>query len=293
MNEVAKWADEAMFRAAPLTMYGEPVTPTVHLIHMTANPLRVIAAASQMYKGDPVLSPDDVPRKMAEQALKDAADNKLQAPLEFVDLHFLFEGVSRAFTQQLERQRTAVYVQESLRFAVKDNVAAEVVMPPSFAELPEDDPIRRSWVDHVTKTGWLYNMWVNNGIPAEDARAGLLMNTATRVHYKTNLRGLRDHSGMRLCTQAQHEWKEVWIKIIQAIIGYGPEGERWQQRLITSLFKPVCYQTGSCPFHASTDRYCVIRDRVDAHAARGDHPDTWSDIDPIVTLHPEAARRAR
>lgn len=289
-NPERKWADEAMFPAVPLAQDGELIKPTVTLLSMTPNPLRVMAAVNQMYKGDPVQDPDDVPQRMALETLRDMQRTKLQAPMEWVHLSFLFEGVSRPWSQQLERQRTAAYAQESLRFAVKENADVEVIMPPYFAALPENNAMRREWEDHVKRTAMLYNRWVNNGVPAEDARGGLLMNTATRVHYTTNLRNLAEHAGYRLCSQAQHEWKLVWDGMLEAIMNYGPEVDLWQQEAISSLFKPICYQTGKCEFMASADRYCVIRDRVEAHHVAGDPPETWHDINPLEPLDYSAAR---
>jgi len=143
----------------------------------------------------------------------------------------------------------------------------------------------------VADTGDFYNYLIGNGIPAEDARKALLIGTTTQLHYRTNLRDLIHHSGLRLCSQAQAEWKTVWVEIIRALLAYGPEEHRWQQRAITKLFRPVCYQTGKCEFMGAADRWCVIRDRVEEHHRNGDRPETWVDIDPHACLHPEAARK--
>jgi hypothetical protein len=35
------------------------------------------------------------------------------------------------------------------------------------------------------------------------------------------------------------------------------------------MFKPVCYQLGRCPFKASFDRACQIRDRVEIRSKHG------------------------
>lgn len=286
---VEKWADPAMYRAAPMVEDGNPIRPQVTLVSMTQNPLRVMAAASEMYSGHVIRDPSSISRAVAEAALHDMSRTTLKAPLEFIDLHFMLEGVTRALTHQLVRQRTAVYVQESLRFAVKD-VEHEVAVPPSIAALKDDDPRRIIWFNAVAKIGWSYRSLVAAGIPAEDARGLLPSNIATRVHYKTNLRNLLEQSGVRLCSQAQFEWKQVWSEIIQRIRHYGPISERWQQLAIVNLFRPVCYRTGKCEFMSSTDRYCRIRDRVEGHHAKGEAPDTWTDIDPIEPLIYGAAR---
>jgi flavin-dependent thymidylate synthase len=289
-GDISKWADEAMFQATPLAEEGEPVKPTVTVVTMTDNPLRVMAAVNEMYKGRPCL-PSDIDQAKALAFAEDCLKSKIAAPLEWVQVALLIEGVSRDFTHQMVRQRTATYAQESMRFAVKDNAANEVPEPPSIAKLDDDDPLYRIWHDHVARTGWVYNALIHGGIPAEDARKGLLIGTATRLHYRTNLRDLIDHSGMRLCSQAQAEWKEVWREIAKAIMNYGPFLDRWQQKAIVKMFRPICYQTGKCEFMGEFDRWCVIRERVEEHHRKGDRPETWSDINPMEPLHPEAARR--
>jgi flavin-dependent thymidylate synthase len=253
---------------------------------MTHNPLGVMAAAAELYQGRVVKSPAEVPKEKIRWWFTELSKTKLAAPFEFIDFHFLLEGVSRAFTHQLVRQRTAVYVQESMRFAVKEDAAFEVAMPPSIAGLSEDDPKRKLWHDHVGEMAERYMQLVNAGIPAEDARGILPTNIATRIHYKTNLRNLADHAGNRLCTQAQFEWRLVWAEMIRAIRTYHADTAdwrqwkhmRWQLDLICSLFRPVCVQTGRCGFDSAADRTCSIRPRVKAHEAAGDKPDTWTDI---------------
>lgn len=289
-SEVVKYADEAMFQAVPLSEDGAEVRPTVQVITMTANPLRVLASAASMYKGIPV-TPDEVTQEEAIQWLDAFRGGKIVAPLEWVQIGLLIQGVSRDFTHQMVRQRTATFVQESMRFAVKDNAANEVPEPPSIARLKDDDPLHVIWSDHVARTGWVYNALVNGGIPAEDARKALLIGTATRLHYRTDLRNLVNTAGMRLCSQAQAEWKQVWLEIVRAILEYGPRNERWQQREIVKLFQPVCYQTGKCEFNSPIDRYCSIRERVEEHHRKGEPSTVWVDINPHEPLHPEAARR--
>jgi flavin-dependent thymidylate synthase len=293
-NEVARYADVAMYDAElnPLAAVGQDVRPQAYLISMTPNPLRVMAAASELYAGRVVTDPEMVSRETAERWLADMTKTALQAPLEFIDLHFLFDGVTRAFTHQLVRQRTAVFVQESQRFAVKTGARWEVAYPPSIADLKDDDPRRVLWDGAVTHSADIYTALIEAGVPAEDARGLLPTNITTRVHYKTNLRNLATHAGMRLCSQAQAEWKMVWAEMINAIWQYGPQEDRWQQEAIGRLFKPVCYQTGRCEFRAETDRHCVIRERVEAHHAKGEGPEVWIDIDPREPVREGAARLA-
>jgi len=291
-KEIRKWADEAMYTAEPLSSaFGEPVRPHVTLVSMTDQPLRVMAAASELYQGGVYSDPLNITKEQAIKWLDGFMASKISAPLEFITLHFLIEGVTRAFTHQLVRQRTAVFVQESMRFAVKENAIAEVAYPPSLDGKPDDHAWRVTWDNAVTHVARAYNQLVDSGMPAEDARGLLPTNITTRIHYHTDLRNMVNMAGMRLCSQAQAEWKQVFAEIIHAIISYGPQAERWQQVQIANLFRPICYQTGSCGFNGPADRWCVIRDRVNAHSAAGDPPGTWRDIDPREPLHHAAARR--
>lgn len=290
-RQVARYADPAMFTATPLVTEGDEMVPRVTVIDMTSNPLRKMAAVAGLYNGEIYRDPNELSREQAMAAVRDVTLSKIAAPAEWVHISLFIEGVTRAFTHQMVRQRTATFVQESMRFAVKDNAAFEVAVPPSLAGKPGDDPARQVWEAAVRKVAWSYGALINAGMPAEDARGLLPTNIGTRIHYTTNLRNLIEHSGLRLCSQAQQEWKQVWVKIIQAIIAYGPDDERWQQRAICKLFRPVCYATGKCEFMGQYDRYCVIRDRVEAHHAKGERPETWTDIHPHECLHHEAARR--
>jgi len=284
-NEISRWADEAMFQAQPV-----PLEPEVAVVDMTYNPLKVMAAPWLGYRGRFVL-PEQVTDEEARAFAADALKSKIAAPLEWCQVALLIRGVSRDLTHQIVRQRTATFVQESMRFAVKDNTVAEIPLPWSIARAHDQDMVDR-WLAHVAATDEFYNYLIGNGIPAEDARKALLIGTTTQLHYRTNLRDLINHAGLRLCSQAQAEWKTVWREIVKAILNYGPPQDYWQQRAIVKLFRPVCYSTGKCEFMGEADRYCSIRERVEAHHRAGDRPEDWTDINPLEPLRPDAARRA-
>ena len=336
-TRLQKWVDPAMFVSEPLKAEGGP---KVFLLGMNTDPLGSIAACCKMYKGEVVRDLSEVTDDERREYLAEMQKTKLTMPLESVQLHFLIEGVTRSFTHQLVRQRTAAYAQESLRFAVvEDGLTERVALPPSLAGtkggelkrvqdewheawtneegrqeyyLEEDDPqikdlrdrqgrlpASERWRDYWDKAikvvGREYKTLVDAGMPAEDARGLLPHNITTRVHYITNLRGLLDHAGNRLCTQAQFEWRLVFARIAEAIRTYDPRranaqrlyGEdasgwspdmlpdRWQFEALAGLLKPVCYQTGKCEFKANFDRACRIRDRVDTYAAHNIPPNQW------------------
>lgn len=269
-TEIMRYADSSMFEAAPMPKGGVQV----HLLSMTEDPLGAIAAACLMYEGVPVRDLRDITDAQRQHYAEQVRKTHLKAPLEFVKFHFFIEGVDRAFTHQMVRQRTAVFAQESMRFAVKENFASEASLPPSLAAIPAHHPTRQMWDEHMNSVEATYNYLVANGIPAEDARAMLPHNTTTRLHYSTDLRNLSDHAGNRLCTQAQFVWREVFTKIVDAIRNYS---ERGAELVDLPLFKPVCYQMGHCPFRADFDRGCTIRSRVDAFAKAAVPPAEWGE----------------
>jgi flavin-dependent thymidylate synthase len=289
-QEVTKYVDEAMFGAAPMKKKGDRVVPQVFLLNATPDPLGSIAAMSKMYKGEVVYDIETVTDDERRSYWEDQMKSHLQAPLESVTFHFMIEGVTRAFTHQLVRQRVgAVYAQESMRFAVKESLADEVALPPS---IEPDSPAHEEWVAAMQDIQSAYDDLIALGIPAEDARGLLPHATTTRVHYVTNLRSLLQHAGNRLCTQAQFEWRAVFFEIVRAIARYdkqmyrspsdlNPSGVkiencRWQYELIAQGgFVPVCYQLGHCPFNASYDRKCKIRTRVEIMSSKGIPSRDW------------------
>lgn len=323
---IKKWADDAMFTSEA---HDASTGPKVHLLAMNADPLGQIAACAKMYKGEVVRSLHDVTEEERRYYLEQMQLTKLKMPLEAVTFHFMLENVTRAFTHQLVRQRTAAYAQESMRFAVVEDMTRAVALPPSLAQF--NDPERAElakqnwnageqycsdaellynhWLMAVSSTSREYQYLVDSGMPAEDARGLMPTNIITRVNYITNLRGLLDHAGNRLCTQAQFEWRLVFAQIANAIRGYGRSAtamesdpvfeNAWQFEALAALLKPVCYQTGSCQFQAEFDRKCSIRSRVQANAAINRPSTEWgedkiaygdrSDVDDhvvIEAIHP-------
>lgn len=302
-KEVQKWADDFMFEAEPMP-FDVQEGPRAYLLQGTPDPLGSVAAFAAMYKGEVVRDKAHVNDEERRYYLAEMQKTKLKAPLESVNVHFMIEGVTRSFTHQMVRQRTAVYAQESLRFAVKDGIDEEVALPPSLRGLPADHPQRLLWQQTVNRIDDAYSALVDSGVPAEDARGLLPHNITTRLNYATNLRNLLDHAGNRLCTQAQFEWRMVWVRMIEAMRNYCTGHEcgdghhalpdvngvqfcdNWQWAAISELFRPVCYYTGQCQFLADFDRKCSIRNRVMANAEIGRGSEEWAEEYDAVEGNP-------
>jgi thymidylate synthase ThyX len=313
MSEIEKYVDKAMYPAAPMAQKE----PTAHLLWMTPDPLGAVAAACRMYKGIPTYSLADITDEERRDYWYQVQQTELQAPLEFIKLHVFFEGVDRALTHQAVRQRTAVYAQESLRFAVKDGqLLEETSRPPSLDDPTRSQSIRNDlediWNETICQIESGYRSLIANGMPAEDARGLLPTAILTRYNYATDLRNLAAEAGKRLCTQAQFHWRQAFMSLREAIRNYEahyvakkiPWNEpdatplldvstygdyRWQFELIadSNLFAPVCYQIGKCGFKAEFDRGCTIRSRVDAFEQTGTSSEYWEsheDDYPYIVL---------
>lgn len=312
-DKPVKWGDAQQYEAEPHPNYEGPKTgvqPSAHLLWMTPDPLGAVAAMSSMYVGNVVRDMSEVTDDMRRKALEDVQKTHLKAPLEAIKIHFMLDGVDRSFTHQHVRQRTAVYAQESLRFAIPGTLTEASTLPPSLAgTMPEDDGLmpvgddqrkRAMWDDVLKHIDAAYHQLVETGMPAEEARGLLPHATATRLNYITDLRNMSDHAGNRLCTQAQFHWRKVFAQMMQGIADWTPdfsfvpgytmdsvsgadlraaweEKNRWQFRAIaeSGLFRPVCYQLGYCPFQASFDRACSIRERVELMRRGGIPSDQW------------------
>lgn len=310
-KEIQRWADPAMFTAQPI---DAEAGPQVRLLTMTPDPLGAIAAACKGYKGEFVDSLSEITDDERLHYFEQVQKTHLKAPFEFVQFHFSIKGVTRAFTHQMVRQRTATYVQESLRFAVKDqdgdlpvglplSLAGTKRRRPEFRGQVRDSDAQKQrdvWDGAQDRIKSAYMTMVDSGMPAEDARGLLPTNILTRIQYRTDLRALIEHGGNRLCTQAQFEWRTVFAKIVEAIRHYDPVSDeiaqwhsdyrggvyermfrshhdtnKWQYEKLADVFRPICYLTGKCEFNSEFDRPCSIRDRVQLFAQHGIPSSEW------------------
>jgi len=295
---VQKWADVAMW---PAPEHTDPQRPKVTVSMCTPDPLGVMAMVNAQYTGRNLTSPGQVTDDERRAAWEAATVSRLsETPLEWIQWSINFENVSRAFTHQLVRTRMATYAQESQRFAVKDNIDDAVKLPPSLAgtrswsQFTEDcraegvDPNinadtaqmwRNRWDHALTVIADVYAVNVAEGMPAEDARGILPTNMLTRAHMRVDMKTLLNLAGMRLCTQAQFEWRAVFAELAKAIRVYGgtavPDRNVWQFDLIADSFRPVCYAAGKCTMKAKSDRHCSIRAQVDAFESAGVPSSDW------------------
>lgn len=308
-------------RVADLQQYERAPMPeaarkriVVTLIDAPVDPLGTMAVIGGIYTGRVARSKEEVTDDQRKQMLIDMQNTALNGPLESIQFTFLVEGVSRAITHQMVRNRFAFYAQESLRFAVAEDWAAEVPLPPSLAGLADDDPQVGVWRRALHRAEDAYAALVATGMPAEEARGLLPHAITTRLYWTVSLRSLLAEAGKRTCTQAQFDWRVLFAGVASALRARGGEGEytlqydgstvfepfldNWQYRNLARLMRPMCYQEGGCKMMASFDRGCSIRSRVDAFEQQGIPAAQWPvGSDNILPIHdwewaadPSAAR---
>jgi len=151
----------------------------------------------------------------------------IKSAFEFVDYTFEITEVSRAFTHQLVRTRTASFQQESLRAV--DARSAGYSGPNDYTY-----DIAAHYAFDV------YGELVDNGMPIQDARGILPIATHTGILMKANLRTLSTMAEHRLCTRTQGEYQEVFKLMKNEILFVHP----WAEPLLNSY----CVQYGICCF---------------------------------------------
>jgi len=286
-----KWAGEVV-RVADVAQYArEPLPdaarrgPVVTLVDAPLDPLGTLATVVGIYTGQVNRSKSEVTDEQRRAALADMQKTVLDGPLEAVQFTFLVEGVQRDITHQMVRNRFSFFAQESLRFAVAEDWAQEVPLPPGLAGLRDDDPRVSLWRKAMNQAEDAYAALLGAGLAAEEARKVLPHAMPTRIFWVCSLRTLLAEAGKRTCTQAQFEWRQIFAGVAKALRDHGQmrkldartDGVKdgWQYRAFADLMRPVCYQQGKCGFMAKFDRGCTIRARVDAFERAGVPSSEW------------------
>lgn len=152
-------------------------------------------------------------RKAAEL---DYMASTIKSSWEFVDVVFLIEGVTRATAQQITRTRNASYAMQSQR--VVDARDIPVTNP-----IPADKIIEHNlYEDAIWAAKSFYTRLADNGVPLEDARGVLPINTQCNLVAKYNLRALTDVVKARKSLRAQGEYASIARKMEEAVIEVWP-----------------------------------------------------------------------
>lgn len=143
--------------------------------------------------------------------------NTIPSSWEFVHYTFLITGVTRAFTHQLVRTRTASFAQQTMRILEMDGWTYGT--GPSFDEHPEALELYDGQMASIDET---YKKLIKMGAAVEDARGVLPTNIHTNIVVSMNLRNLCDLMRKRASTRTQDEYRLVVEAVRKAIIEVHP-----------------------------------------------------------------------
>ena len=190
----------------------------VHLIGITQPVLKdlseidvIFTAMSQCYNEhfneQDALSIDcDKKTKILQNVLKSGHESVV----EHISFNFLVENVSRALTHQLVRHRIASFSQRSGRYTGLEN-GEWYVIPHTISK---DQNALKLYIEMMDNIKKCYNTLTDvYKIPKEDARFILPNGQYTNIAVTMNCRALKNFFGLRLCTRAQWEIRELAIKM--------------------------------------------------------------------------------
>lgn len=160
----------------------------------------------------------------------------IQSSWEFVYYMFEIENVSRVFTHQLVRTRTASFAQESQR-----TVKAESYINPCDNHMASES---------MNSAFDIYNELLEAEEQVQDARYVLPMGTSTSIIFSANLRTLAHMAELRLCTRTAGEYQEVFKSMREEICKVHP----WARNFL----EVYCVRHGICAFPNYKD--CPIQD---------------------------------
>lgn len=164
-------------------------------------------------------SEEQVERELAYMA------NTIPSSWEFCDYTFLIEDVTRAFTHQLVRTRTASFAQQTMR--VLDMERWGYSTGPTIAS---DKKLERDYSSCMTQVDIYYRHLIKQGAAIEDARGVLPTNILTNIVMKCNMRTFVEMVRKRSSPRTQGEYREVLDKMKDAVLWAHPWAKLFLER---------------------------------------------------------------
>jgi thymidylate synthase (FAD) len=211
---------------------------------------------------------EQVPDQIWDKAVsRQVADEKQQSlvrkvmesghgsTIEHVNFTFAISGVTRTLSHQLVRHRAGTaFDQQSQRYVAfkkRDNYT----IPDSITKGDLPDDLAQRFQQAVDDNLDLYGQLLQAEVPAEDARFIFPNAMQTNLIMTVNLRELIHMSGLRLCTMAQWEIRQLFKQIRHEIFRVSP--------FFGSFLAPKCVPLGYCDEMGNRDEHCRIRPHRD------------------------------
>ncbi|MCP3685787.1 MAG: FAD-dependent thymidylate synthase [bacterium] len=237
--------------------------PEVKLINFTENALEVLIYTKSGRLATGTTFPEVLAMPFSEKMEHwGYMMDTIQTSFEFVDYVFEIKNVSRAFTHQLVRTRTASFQQQAMR----------VVDARDFTHTTTtDNPLYDIECDSAKDT---YGALIDKGVPVQDARGVLPTAIHTQIMMKANLRTLANMSELRLCKRAEGEYQKVFQMMSYEVKKIHP----WA----APLLQVYCVKYGICAFprydKCPVQAYCFKLD----DRGRNTIKTKWLDTDHVA-----------
>jgi len=128
----------------------------------------------------------------------------IRSSWEFVDVTFEITGISRACADQILRTRHGSYAVQAMRVADMANFETSIPLAVVANEEALD-----LWESTMAVINATYRRLQELGVPNQDCRGVLPMNTLTNLNLKWNLRTLAETCAKRQSIRAQSEYREM------------------------------------------------------------------------------------
>jgi flavin-dependent thymidylate synthase len=135
--------------------------------------------------------------------LKQMSDT-LPSSWEFIHFTFLIEDVTRAFTHQLVRTRTASYAQQAMRIVEMQDFTYDI--GPTLINDKDRSDLYIGTMHIIDNS---YKQLIKLGARTEDARGILPTNIHTNINMSINMRNLINMARKRTSIRVQNEYKKV------------------------------------------------------------------------------------
>lgn len=159
------------------------------------------------------------PEQEIQDELKYMA-NTIPSSWEMCDYTLLIEGVTRAFTHQLVRTRTASYAQQTMRVLdVSQGKGWDYLVGPSIIDDPDRQRIYDKGMEAIDHA---YKSLILHGAAVEDARGVLPTNIKTNIVVKMNMRTLVEMVRKRRGSRTQGEYRDFLTQLGTAVRSVHP-----------------------------------------------------------------------
>jgi thymidylate synthase (FAD) len=148
-----------------------------------------------------------IPQERIREFIQERLKTGHASPLEQVVFWFGISGVSRALSHQFVRHRIGIsFEQQSQRYVRYRGDRLEYVTPRTWERTPGMAEEYERLMAEVTR---VYQLALEKGIPAEDARFVLPNATPTNFQVMVNFAELLHIADLRLCWRAQWEIRHM------------------------------------------------------------------------------------